>query len=98
VSDLWTRHGDELDAAVVDTRGGTADDRRLLRTLRSRRPDLPSLALFGPEVPEPGTSVEREAGEAVEAALDVAVLRTPFTLRGLCDALGALLAKRDAPA
>ena len=86
--DLCARHGGELDAAVVDVRSAGGDAKRLLRTLRGRHPELPILALLGP----------MESGEALDPTLDAIALHAPFTLRGLCERLGALLEKRDDPA
>ena len=46
--ELWAIHGDELDAAVIDTGISPDGGRALVQSLHADRPDLPLLSLCAP--------------------------------------------------
>jgi two-component system, cell cycle sensor histidine kinase and response regulator CckA len=83
--DLWARHGEEIDAAVVDTAFATGGA-PLFEALHAERPEVAILALCaaGHEPSAP----EREVLSAL--------VRRPFTDHALRERLASLLAKRDA--
>ncbi len=85
VLDLWTLHGEELDAAVIDTAFSAAGGQPLAQALHADRPDLPILTLCADD------------GEAIAAERDsAAFLRKPFTEESLRERIAGMLAKRDA--
>jgi PAS domain S-box-containing protein len=88
VLDLWALHGEELDAAVIDTAFSAAGGQQLAQALHADRPELPMLALCAAD--EPPIAAERESLTAT--------LRKPFTAQSLRDRIAGLLAKRDARA
>jgi two-component system cell cycle sensor histidine kinase/response regulator CckA len=84
--DLWAVHGDELDAAVIDSAISTDAGRALVQSLHAERPDLPLLSLCAPGEEPP--AADREALTAF--------VRRPFSAEALRERVAGLLAKRQA--
>jgi PAS domain S-box-containing protein len=85
--DLWTRHGEEIDAVVVDARAPAIAAGRLARAFRESNPELPILRILA----------ANEASGAEDASPG-ATLHAPFTTEEFRARLESLLQKRDAPA
>ena len=86
VLDLWALHGEEIDAAVIDTGFSASSGKQLAQALHADRPELPMLALCSPgEEPIP---TDREPLTAF--------LRKPFTEHALRERIAGMLPKRDA--
>jgi CheY-like chemotaxis protein len=89
--DLWSRHGEEFSAALVDLSiDGAA---HLLETLQKSRPELPILALA-----TNGELSEEDGEEARVAAVATDVLAAPYSAHELCTHMAQLLRKTDTPA
>jgi len=85
VLDLWALHGEELDAAVIDTAFSAAGGQRLAQAFHADRPELPMLVLCAAD-DEP-IAAERDS--------PAAFLRKPFTEELLKERMAGLLAKRS---
>jgi len=83
--DLWTLHGEEIDAAVIDADLPSSGAEPLVDLLRSARPELPIVVQV--ESAESGIG----GGSPPEPAL----LAKPFSVHQLIDRLADVLAKRS---
>jgi two-component system, cell cycle sensor histidine kinase and response regulator CckA len=84
--DLWARHGEELDAAVIDTAFSVPGEPPLWAALHAERPGVAILGICAP-----GQEPSRTEREALSA-----LVRRPFTDDALRERLASLLAKREA--
>ena len=84
--ELWAIHGEELDAAVIDSGISPDAASELVRSLHADRPDLPLLSLCA-------AGEEPHAGDR-EALF--AVMRRPFSAEALRERVAGLIAKRQA--
>jgi PAS domain S-box-containing protein len=83
--DVWASHGEEIDAAVIDS-GFATDGPPLWAALHADRPEVAILVLC-----DAGHELDEAERERVSA-----VVRRPFTDHALRERLASLLAKRDA--
>jgi CheY-like chemotaxis protein len=84
--DLWARHAEELDAAVVDTAFSLPGEPPLFAALHAEQPEIPILALC-----PAGQDPSEDEREPVAARV-----RRPFTEHVLRERVATLLAKRGA--
>jgi DNA-binding NtrC family response regulator len=84
--ELWAIHGDDLDAAVIDTGISSDGGSALVQSLHADRPEIPLLALCLPG--EEPLASDREALTAF--------VRRPFSAAALRERVAGLLAKRQA--